>query len=670
VRTAFCAGGALFFDDLPVRLRLLRLEAALSELAAQGLAGCDGLAGLRATLRPRRDGPASDARGAGGANGHRPLAVVGSCLCAVCSSRLSARLEVRNPCRFRSGVGHSESICSMAISVRPTRVLVITPTADEYRPLHSALGAKNGAVDLPSEGDSSSSISVAAIGGQGQTAAYACVTRLLNKRHPSLVILSGIAGARFDADVGPFDCIAAVSCVDYSVSERLPKGVNRPTSTPLGPTTPRAEEFTSGLPQWEPHLVSAIESELARTAAIAPRRDRVRHKDITAQTPALRSAIAVALREHSQRSARRFIAANVCSSNDLHKDADYLHRLIGGDKRLAIVEMEFAGVYRACYQAGVPCLMVRAISDVVGYKKQPEWTSHATFVAAAAVKALFSHLDLWIWIREVEFKEPTVSSRVRHAELTSPAGPRLSAPALLDASHGVDGPAWHAFLRSPVNPLKLRDALRKRLLQVALDVTSIEEAERLAGIAVSAGADLLEVGDPLLRRFGFEALTRIRLSQPDTPLIAEFASSDWADEQVRLAADAGADIVSLIGLANEPRIARAVYAARAAKVGIFVEVPRNQADLSWCKMAQELGVDGVSIIRNIDATTNPKASWDRVKRIRRGCDIPIAVSGGFGASHIAAALNISWNIVIVGRAIVDAPDPASVLNQLVSLVRG
>ncbi|MGH8592079.1 MAG: Lhr family helicase, partial [Gammaproteobacteria bacterium] len=50
VRAALEAGGALFFDDLRARLKLLpsQLEAALSELAGQGLAACDGFAGLRA----------------------------------------------------------------------------------------------------------------------------------------------------------------------------------------------------------------------------------------------------------------------------------------------------------------------------------------------------------------------------------------------------------------------------------------------------------------------------------------------------------------------------------------------------------------------------------------------------------------------------------------------
>ncbi|MGQ0593071.1 MAG: hypothetical protein ACT4QB_10590 [Gammaproteobacteria bacterium] len=65
VRAALEAGGALFFDDLLARLRLLpsQLEAAPSELAGQGLAACDGFAGLRALSAPRGSGGADGCRG-------------------------------------------------------------------------------------------------------------------------------------------------------------------------------------------------------------------------------------------------------------------------------------------------------------------------------------------------------------------------------------------------------------------------------------------------------------------------------------------------------------------------------------------------------------------------------------------------------------------------------
>ena len=271
-----------------------------------------------------------------------------------------------------------------------SQVLVITPTRDEYRTLCVALGARDGVATLRLIDGSELIVHVAAINGQGQSAAYAAASGLLEKHHPSLVILSGIAGVRFDADMGLFDCVAAVSCIDYSVSERLPNGKNRPTAEPMGPTIRSAESFISGLAEWESGLVSAIERELAIVGAIAPAHDRIGRKDITARNLELRKGISDAVGRHAMRTERRFMIANVCSGNDLHKDADYLQELVGGDKRLVVVEMEFANTARACNEAGVPCLMIRAISDIVGYKKKSTWALYAAQVAAAGVKALLT----------------------------------------------------------------------------------------------------------------------------------------------------------------------------------------------------------------------------------------------------------------------------------------
>jgi len=66
------------FDELLARLRLLpsQREAAIAELAALGMAVCDGSAGPRA-IGPR--GPPSDARRTGGADGRRGSLVLGPC---------------------------------------------------------------------------------------------------------------------------------------------------------------------------------------------------------------------------------------------------------------------------------------------------------------------------------------------------------------------------------------------------------------------------------------------------------------------------------------------------------------------------------------------------------------------------------------------------------------
>ncbi|MGH8565982.1 MAG: hypothetical protein ACREXW_18600 [Gammaproteobacteria bacterium] len=76
VNAALASGGALFFDALLARLRLLpsQIEAAIAGLAGLGMAFCDGFADARA-LGSR--GPPSDARRTGGADGRRGLLVLG-----------------------------------------------------------------------------------------------------------------------------------------------------------------------------------------------------------------------------------------------------------------------------------------------------------------------------------------------------------------------------------------------------------------------------------------------------------------------------------------------------------------------------------------------------------------------------------------------------------------
>ena len=222
-------------------------------------------------------------------------------------------------------------------------------------------------------------------------------------------------------------------------------------------------------------------------------------------------------------------------------------------------------------------------------------------------------------------------------------------------------------LRSPAS---LGEAFCGRLVQIALDLPDLDRAVEVADLAVQANTDLLEVGDPLIKRFGMEAVRRIRAAHPTIPLVAELSSSDWADEQVRLAADAGADIVMLLGLRQAMRIERAVSAARACGVGIVVGLPPEQEAGKWCRAAHGHGVDAISVIRNIDASSTVADSFRQVRAVRRATNLPVAVSGGFTPDQVADAISLPWNVVIVGRAVVEAPSPGRVVEKLVQTVHG
>jgi 3-hexulose-6-phosphate synthase len=219
-------------------------------------------------------------------------------------------------------------------------------------------------------------------------------------------------------------------------------------------------------------------------------------------------------------------------------------------------------------------------------------------------------------------------------------------------------------LRAPIDPASLGETLGQRHLQVALDVSDLDEAAHLARVAASNRADLIEVGDPLLKPYGMQAVREIRSVVPHMPLVVEFSSSDWIDQQIDLAVDAGADIVLAMGVDQPSRIERAVHAARENRVGILLAIP-NQVDVAhWCSMVENTGADGISIIRNIDSAESAVTTGIRLRHVARSATVPLAVSGGFTPHNIDEVINERWNILIVGGAFVRARQPADVLDAL------
>ena len=126
-----------------------------------------------------------------------------------------------------------------------------------------------------------------------------------------------------------------------------------------------------------------------------------------------------------------------------------------------------------------------------------------------------------------------------------------------------------------------------------------------------------------------QAAARIRRIVPGIPLVVEFSSSDWVDEQVELAAEAGADIVSVLGLDDPNRIERAVRAARRHHVGLTIGLPNHANVEEWCPTAEAAGVDALTIIRNIDSSKGADHITRRLVEVTEATDLPIVISGGF-----------------------------------------
>ena len=103
------------------------------------------------------------------------------------------------------------------------------------------------------------------------------------------------------------------------------------------------------------------------------------------------SQIARAIESNRARTVPKFVDGPLASSKSkLLKDHEPLRQLLGADRHLRAVDMETAGVAKACqrHDRVTPFLSVRAISDVVGLPRDERWTIYACNVAAAFAHAL------------------------------------------------------------------------------------------------------------------------------------------------------------------------------------------------------------------------------------------------------------------------------------------
>lgn len=206
-----------------------------------------------------------------------------------------------------------------------------------------------------------------------------------------------------------------------------------------------------------------------------------------------------------------------------------------------------------------------------------------------------------------------------------------------------------------------------RSIQVALDLHDLDQALAVAA-AVEAEADLIEVGDPLIKSVGVRAIGAVKRQAPDAWIVAEMMSADWGRDQVELAVEAGADIVLLIGPATIASVSAAVDASRRLDVPLVLDIPGGQLTREWVRDMERVGVDGFTITTNIDLGVGGRGPLDVARLARSWTRLPVAVSGGFGATDRSVARSGDWDIAIIGRGISEAVRPADAARQVISLI--
>ena len=196
-------------------------------------------------------------------------------------------------------------------------------------------------------------------------------------------------------------------------------------------------------------------------------------------------------------------------------------------------------------------------------------------------------------------------------------------------------------------------------LQVALDGTLADSLTVLE--AVQPYVELAEIGTPLILREGVRAIKTIRQAYPDLLLVADFKIMDAGEIEAAIAFEAGADIVTVLGVTQEATLASVITTAQHYESEVMVDL--MQVPSAQARSFLEFGCDYLCVHTSTDMRR--LSPVEDLKMLRYGIPhAPLAVAGGIKLETIDQLATLNPSIIIVGSAITRAPDPAHAARQL------
>jgi len=217
----------------------------------------------------------------------------------------------------------------------------------------------------------------------------------------------------------------------------------------------------------------------------------------------------------------------------------------------------------------------------------------------------------------------------------------------------------------------------KPIVQISLDLTTIEEALQTAELAIHAGVDWLEAGTPLILAEGLHGVRALRDRFPEVPIVADLKTMDGGYLEAEMMAQAGATHVVVMAQAHEETIKCVVKAGSDYGIGVMgdnlgyttmVEGARRLQDLGCGYIVHHIGYDER---RGIAARGERMPSpLDDLRAVVEAVEVPVQAVGGLSIEQAIQCPQYGAPLVVLGAPLtIDADTFKTAEGDLESSLR-
>jgi 3-hexulose-6-phosphate synthase len=206
-------------------------------------------------------------------------------------------------------------------------------------------------------------------------------------------------------------------------------------------------------------------------------------------------------------------------------------------------------------------------------------------------------------------------------------------------------------------------------LQLALDTLDIVKAKSLL-TTIGDTIDIVEIGTPFIIRDGVQAITQIKKAFPALTVLADVKIMDAGDHEASLAFDAGADIVTVLGVSHRMTIEHVIKTAGRYARQVMVDMISVNDVATRASEIDTMGADYICVHTAFDVqgqNQNPRQELECVKKIVKHAKT--AVAGGINEKTLPTLVPLRPDVVIVGGAIVNHQDPKKTADIMKKLLK-
>ncbi len=207
----------------------------------------------------------------------------------------------------------------------------------------------------------------------------------------------------------------------------------------------------------------------------------------------------------------------------------------------------------------------------------------------------------------------------------------------------------------------------KPIVQIAIDVVENKRAAEIAGYAVEAGADWLEIGNPLNKFEGVHAINYVTERFPSEYVLVDFMIMAGAKRYVTVAKERGAKNVTVTGLCPDITVRETIEEGKKQGIAVTVDLFNVPDIVNAAKKYEAMGADYIMVHFGVDQKReNPNASpLEALKQIAEVTKAPLSFAV-YDIEEAKKAVALGAEVIVVGEPLISSETPVEDMRAFIN----